>query len=163
MIVVVDAGPVIHLSWIGSLDLLPRLFDRVLIPPAVRDEVMAAPADSLGLREIIHALEEGKLTVRTTESQPTQPDASTLGRGELQALVLASEAKADLFLSDDAAARKAASDQGLTVMGTLGVLIESRQRGLIDSVLPYVLELRDLGQWISDDLIDYIKKEEEVV
>ena len=71
------------------------------------------------------------------------------------------EARADLFLSDDAAARRAASAQGLAVMGTLGVLIESRKRGLIESVLPYVLELRALGQWMSDDLVAYIKEEEE--
>jgi predicted nucleic acid-binding protein len=37
-----DAGPIIHLSWIGQLELLEGLFEEVLVPEAVRDEVLPA-------------------------------------------------------------------------------------------------------------------------
>lgn len=46
---VANAGPLIHLSWIGRLDLLPALFDEVLVPLAVQDEVLHAGPDVLGL------------------------------------------------------------------------------------------------------------------
>jgi predicted nucleic acid-binding protein len=37
-----NAGPIIHLSWIGRLDLLATVFEEVLVPLAVREEVLRA-------------------------------------------------------------------------------------------------------------------------
>lgn len=52
MRVVVDAGPVIHLSWIGRLDLLAQLLEEVLLPPAARDDALAtAESQALTLAE----------------------------------------------------------------------------------------------------------------
>ncbi len=44
--------------------------------------------------------------------------------------------------------------------GTLGVLTIARDRGLVDSVLPLLLELRRLGKWVSEDLVETIRQEE---
>jgi predicted nucleic acid-binding protein len=59
-----DAGPLIHLSWIDQLDLLNQLFEEIVVPRSVRDEVLASPADTLGLDHIQPAFADRWLQVR---------------------------------------------------------------------------------------------------
>jgi len=55
--------------------------------------------------------------------------AGLLDRGEAQALALAAQVKADWFLTDDAAARVVASQQGIEVHGSLGVVLWAAATG----------------------------------
>jgi predicted nucleic acid-binding protein len=159
--VVLDAGPVIHLSWLHRLDLLPAIFEEVLIPEAVRDEVLAAPDGTLGLDDIRAALDRGDLALRALPTgAPAAPIPSALAAGEAAAIALAVELGPDLFLCDDALARREATARGLTISGTVGVLTAARERGLIDAVLPLLLELRRLSLWVSDALIDAVRTDE---
>ncbi len=159
---VVDAGPVIHLSWIDHLDLLDHLFEEVFLPPAVRDEVLAPPPGTLGLERVQQALAAGWLRVRapTRGTQASPAAAGPLAAGETAALLLAEELGADLVLTDDAAARAAARRRDLEVMGTVGVLIEARDHGLIPAAVPLLMELRRLGLWLSEDLVQTVQQEE---
>jgi hypothetical protein len=75
--------------------------------------------------------------------------ASSLGSGETEAIFLAEEIGADVFVCDDAAARAAAKRRGLPTTGTLGILRIARHDGLIQAVLPLALELRRLGQYLD--------------
>ena len=157
-----DAGPLIHLSWIDQLGLLDRLFEEVLVPPAVRDEVLASPAGTLGLDRIQRAFAEGWLQV-TAPAGPlrlTRSVADALDRGEAEALLLAEEIRADLLITDDAPARAEATRRGLGVVGTVGVLTQARDQGLVPAALPLLLELRRLGQWMSEALLQTIREEE---
>jgi predicted nucleic acid-binding protein len=72
----------------------------------------------------------GWMIIRTPRAQ----DASLrrLGAGEIEAISLAQELRADLLLVDDKEARKAAEARGLTCTGTLGVLKRAAELGLID-------------------------------
>lgn len=128
---------------------------------AVRDEVLAAPAGTLGLDRIAEALADGWLQAAPLVVGGAQQVApETLGRGEWEALVLAEELGIDLFITDDAEARSEATAAGLEVTGTLGVLTLAREREIIPAVLPLLLELRNLGQWIGDDLIQAVRTQE---
>jgi predicted nucleic acid-binding protein len=151
---VLDAGPLIHLSWIDQLDLLPSLFDELIIPVGVRDEVLAAPAGTLGLAAIRQSLSGGWLQVQTPSLAVPEDLTVLLDRGEAEALHLTVEIKADIFVSDDAAARREAARRQIEVVGTIGILAQCRELGLIPEMLPYLLELRRLGQWISQALLD---------
>ena len=159
---VLDSGPLIHLSWINQLYLLSRLFDEVIVPPGVRDEVLAPRAGTLGLDRIQQAFAEEWLAVITPAGarRLSRSTPLSLGRGEAEALLLAEELKPDLFITDDAAARVEAIRRNLAVVGTVGVLTQARDRSLIPAVLPLLLELRGLGQWISDGLLQAVRQEE---
>ncbi len=162
MRVVADAGPLIHLSWVNQLGVLGRLFEEVLVPPAVRDEVLAPPANALGLDNLHGAFTAGLLRVRRlARSNPALPEAvEALDVGEVEAVLLAIESEADLLITDDAAARAEAARHGLQVAGSIGVLIQARSEGLIPAALPLILELRRLGQWMSDELVALVEEEE---
>lgn len=159
MIAIADTGPIIHLSWLGLLDLLHSQFEKVIIPSEVRRELLSAPDDTRGLTAILMAIEEGGLVVYEG-TLPEFPGPSLgLGAGETGAILLALHLEG-IMLTDDADARLTADARGIPVMGTLGVLMEARRRGLISAVYPLLVELRHQGFWLSRELIEAVRQAE---
>lgn len=123
--VVCDAGPLIHLDEIGALDLLAD-FPRVLVPDSVWREVQ---------RHRPAALSHPSLELeRLTPALPAPPRLETLSQvltlhsGEWEALRLVLEHPPGLLLTDDTAARLAATSLGIQARGTIGVLIRAIRR-----------------------------------
>ena len=82
-----------------------------------------------------------------------------LDAGEAEAIALAVESNANLILLDERLGRRAAHRLGLTVVGTLGVLIAAKDRGLLAAVRPVLDALRaDAGFWITDELYNAVLK-----
>ncbi|MGI8554128.1 MAG: DUF3368 domain-containing protein [Dehalococcoidia bacterium] len=79
----------------------------------------------------------------------------------MEALRLAVEVSADVFITDDDRARRAARRLGISTTGTAGLLIRVRERGIIPSAVPLLDELRRRGQWLSDRLIEQVGREEQ--
>ncbi|ACV47491.1 MULTISPECIES: hypothetical protein [Halomicrobium] len=115
-----DAGPLIHLAEIDSLDLLSA-FDRLLIPETVYEEVETGGVPE-GVSEFSYELVEADETRVTSEE---------LDAGERAALAVAQECEV-VLLTDDFAAREAASDAGVEVHGSIGVVALGYGRGLLD-------------------------------
>jgi predicted nucleic acid-binding protein len=128
-VIVADSGPLHYLVLIGEIGLLPQLFDTVLVPEIVRDELCHARAP-LAVRDW---LASGPAWLKPL---PTPPVAALplpkLGDGERAALALAASMQADLVLMDDRPGVTAAREQGFIVTGTLGILDLAASRGLID-------------------------------
>lgn len=156
-----DAGPLIHLSWIGHLDLLKALFDEVIVPAAVRDEVLGADPALPGLADLRRAFTAAWLEVRDVghSAELTQALAE-LDPGESQAIVLAKSAAADTLLIDERRGRSYAQREGLQVLGTIGILRTARDRGLIPAATPLLDQLRAQGFRVSSDLLEQVRQEE---
>lgn len=73
-----------------------------------------------------------------------------LHKGEIEAIVLAKEINANLVIIDDFLARKYAQYLGLTITGTLGVIVKAKQKGLIKNVKPIIDEMLESGFWIDN-------------
>lgn len=116
IVAVADAGPLIHLDEIDSLELL-SVVDEVLIPQTVYDELEGGTVPS-ALDEIEYELVEADATESSVDLDP----------GETAALAVASERSA-ILLTDDLAARDAAKDLGVDVHGSVGVLVLAFSRG----------------------------------
>jgi len=161
MRIVSNAGPLIHLSWIGRLNLLQQLFDELIVPNRVKEEVLQADDDVPGVSELLAAFASGWIHVHLVESRE---DVEVLERildaGESEAIVLANEIQADLLLLDDRRARREAERQGVPISGTVGVLRRGRDQQLIPAVLPVLNELRKLGFRASEALLQRIEQEE---
>jgi predicted nucleic acid-binding protein len=127
MVVVADTSPVNYLILIGQIEILHRLYTRILIPPAVLDElkhrVAPEPVQNWAAQPP-HWLE-----VVTPKSSFS---AAQLDRGESEAIALAIEMQADVLLIDEQAGRQEAARRGLKVAGTLSVLDEADRAGLAD-------------------------------
>ncbi|MCG8478547.1 MAG: hypothetical protein MI724_05580 [Spirochaetales bacterium] len=125
--VVCDAGPLIHLDELDCADLLSD-FSHCIVAPAVWEEVSRHRPAVLARTDIPFSRPE--VVPSPTPTVQALLHAFDLHPGEREALVLAATDPATLFLTDDTAARVAASSLGITVHGSLGVLIRSVRRGL---------------------------------
>lgn len=126
-LVIADTGPIHYLILIEHINILPQLFERVVLP-------------SIVLAELSHKLAPASVQ-RWAAAVPdwfevAESPAVTLSvgihKGEAAAIALASRLHADLLLMDDRKGVIAAERQGLNVTGTLGVLDLAAERTLID-------------------------------
>lgn len=109
--IVADAGPFIHLGEIDALDLLETI-DELLVPETVRSELEAGGVPD--------GFEKLDFEVVAAEEGEQQFDAG-LDDGESAALAVATERDA-VLLTDDMAAREAATEAGIEVHGSIGVV-----------------------------------------
>ena len=126
-LVIADTSPIHYLILIGHVDILPRLFERVVLPSAVLAE-LSHPLAPASVQRWVAAV---PIWLEVEES-PTFTLSPGIHKGEAAAIALAAALRADLLLMDDRNGVIAAEKLGLTVTGTLGVLDLAAQRGLID-------------------------------
>ena len=79
-----------------------------------------------------------------------------LDRGEASVLALAKEHNARLVIIDEKKARGEARRIGLPVKGTVGILVEAKQKGLIDAIRPLLEALQDNGMYLEQSLVDKV-------
>lgn len=126
---VVNSTPLIALSLVGHLELLHALFDELLVPVSVYEEIVLQGRGRPGAREIAQA---DWLIVRNPETvSPLPAELLGLDQGELDVILLAQELQADWVLIDEKLARRIARAMGLQVKGTLGLLLLGHRMGLI--------------------------------
>jgi predicted nucleic acid-binding protein len=151
MIVVSNSSPLVGRAAIGRLALLHDLYDTIIVPRAVHQEVVIQGHGRPGAAEV-QSLDW--IACRDVDD-PSVVIAleSKLDRGEAEAIALAVELRADLLLMDERLGRVEAARFGLRFVGILGVLIEAKARGLLDRIEPLLDELQDgAGFRISEAL-----------
>lgn len=126
MLVISDSSPLNFLVRMGMVELLPKLFGRVLVPPEVIQE-LTHPDSPPMVREFAAAPPEWLLT----QSPQRVLGNPLLDAGEAAAIALALELHAEVVLIDDLDARRFAVRSGLIVIGVLGVLVRADAAGLI--------------------------------
>jgi predicted nucleic acid-binding protein len=129
ILVVADTSPLRYLVEIGCESLLPRLFSKVWIPGTVTAELRDARTPAV-VRQWAEQFPSW-VEVRQVECLPTAHELAALDRGEWEAIELAKRIQANLPLIDERTRVQVARTQGLTVTGTLGVLVEAARSGLI--------------------------------
>jgi predicted nucleic acid-binding protein len=148
MIVVADAGPIHYLILLGQIHLLRDLFQEIVVPGAVRDELTAANTPTV----IQSLMRQPPGWIKLRDPREIKK-LRGLDAGESAALFLATEMKADLILCDDMAARRAARSLNFRVAGTLAVLEEAAAKNLTD--LPdSISKLRTTNFYISENLLE---------
>lgn len=142
MPVVSNSSPLIALAAMKRLDLLPALFQSVLIPPAVAHEIRRSVPLPLAWLEI-----------RTLgASLPETVLRCSLANGEREAIGLALEVRPDAIILDDLPARRVAHAAGLNVVGTLGVLLGAKRAGLLPAIRPELDRLVEASFFLSPQL-----------
>jgi hypothetical protein len=154
MRVVCDAGPLIHLARAGHFELLQDLFGRVLIPPAVYQEVAIRGKGEDGSNELVHATWIQQRHPR--RSSLVAALATFLGSGEAEAIALAGERPHTLLLIDEIHGRRVARNMRITIRGTLGILLQGFRAGSVPDLEAAVSRMRERGTWIADELVKAI-------
>ena len=145
---VVNASPLILLAKIGRVGLLTQLSDRLVVPQAVWDEVMAGP-DNDPARLFLSTKPIEPLSV-TPDPQIVQWD---LGAGETAVLSYARQNLGWRVVVDDGAARRCAETLGLPLAGTLAIVIAAKQKGLVPMIVPILQQLLLAGYRIDEAML----------
>ena len=139
--VVVNASPLITLFRSGQADLLPRLFSRIIVPDAVWREVTVDEWDDAAARD----LGAQPWPIREVVATSAQVEAWNLGAGETAVLSHALAHPPMRAIIDDADARRCARTLGIPLLGTGGLLILAKRRGLLPSVTKALKNCATLG------------------
>lgn len=150
-----NTSPLLYLYRIGGIEWLPKLFDEVSTPEAVKNELQAGRNNGY---DVPNPDDYPWLNIVNPKSTPSEWLALDLGAGEIAAMALALENSDRIVLLDDMLARRTAQVAGLQVWGTLKVLLEAKSLGLIKQIKPYIAKLSDSGMWISAEARQRILK-----
>ncbi len=149
-IVVSDTSPIRALDHIGCLPLLVDFFGRVLIPVAVARELAAPRRDFRAIQVADHPFLE---VIDATDRGRVDDLRKSLDLGEAEAIALACEVNADAILIDERRGRAAAGRFGLTIIGTMGLLVRAKREQKIAAVRPLLDALMDeLEFFVAADL-----------
>jgi uncharacterized protein len=139
MIIVSNTSPLSSLAKIDKLILLKQIYDTIIIPQAVYQELMDIRAG----KKINETIKNARWikTQSVTNLQLVNHLESKLDQGEAAAITLALELNADQLLMDEKLGRIEATRLKLTLTGVLGILLIAKKRGLISNVQSVIDEL----------------------
>ena len=155
--IVCNAGPLIALGLLGRLDLLKFLFDVVLVPQAVQQEIEQGGMKLAGLADFRRA---DWIRVAPLQNKRDELLESLLDVGEAAVISLAREQEATLVLIDERKARKVARDIfGLQPIGTARILVEAKKKKLLPDIASQFQKLRQEGYWIHASIVEAALRE----
>jgi hypothetical protein len=155
MIIVSDTSPLSNLFIIQQLQLLEKLYGKVIIPGAVMNELLQLEKRRIDLSSIKNAK---WIEVIDVSDRPLVDELSQdLDVGEAEAIVLAEMLHADWLLMDETKGRSIAKTQGLHIVGLLGVLLLAKEKGHILSVKELLNDLINKAKFrVGEELYNRI-------
>lgn len=157
MIVVSNTSPISNLAKVGQLTLLQEIYDTILIPSAVHNELL----DERAGEAVITAVQGATwLRIQPVQNQELVGELrSRVNVGEAEAIALAIEVNASRLLIDERLGRQVAADRGLKITGVLGILLVAKRQGAIAIVKPLMDDLvTQAGFRISSQLYAEVLK-----
>lgn len=144
--VICNTSPIQYLHQLQLLHILPALSGRVIIPPAVVDELEEGQTFGMNLPDVTVLK---WIEIRRPVSELAVPLVNDLGPGETEVLMLGLEMRETVVVLDDDLARRVAETLGLRLTGTLGLLIDAKKAGLIPAIAPLLDQLQALRFRVS--------------
>jgi uncharacterized protein len=149
MVIISDTSPITNLIKIGELDLLKKVFETIVLPRIVYEELCV-----LDNQKTIIEQTEWLIVKDLKDMTLKQRLLLEVDKGEAEAIALAVELHADYLLIDEQTGRAVAERMGLKITGIIGILIQAKQKGYIQNVKPYLERLiNDANFWISTHLL----------
>ena len=159
-IIICNSSPLINLSKINRLDLLKLLFNKVIIPNAVYNELFIDHKQSFGKNEINDLILDGTIEIKkVSDINLVKALREDLDYGESEVIALALEEKADIVIIDELEARKKADLFYLNKTGFIGLLIKAHKLNHIKNFIELLDLAIEKGFWINKNLYNRIIKD----
>lgn len=158
MIVIADTTPIITLMKLQRLDLLEKLFDTVIVPNAVYEELVSNSNYQTEAQMVVECPFLKRLEVSDRQSIKILREVVGLDAGESEAIALAEEKHADLLIIDERKGRRVAKQMELKIIGTIGILLQAFDCEILSKteILSYAENLKNSSIRISDTLFELI-------
>lgn len=141
-IIVSDTSCLILLDKFREMSVLNKLFGNIIITPEIAKEFNKATPDWILIKTPSNSIYQNILE-------------ASIDTGEASAIALALEQENCLLIIDDNKGRKFAKQMGLTITGTIGLLIEAKNKGHINSLKTLFEKINETNFRISEKLISY--------
>jgi len=154
---VFNASPLIYLGKKRKTGLLRLVFEKILVPVEVEEEIMKL-YDSPEAVQLRDAIQEGWIEVKRSSENKKKQIAKLFGEideGEAAVIALALERHGENVIIDDAEARTATEYFELKVHGTLYIILEAYKRNIFKSkaeVISMVNNMLRKGFYISSEV-----------
>lgn len=156
-IIISDTGPLIALAKTNNLFILQQLFQQVIIPEAVFQELHLSSYKQ-GVDLLNHAIHGDKwLEVKKIKHPPKKEISNTLDKGEAEAVTLAKEL-GKMLLIDEVLGRRVAKHENIRIIGTAGILVLAKKKEIIKSVKNVLHDLQTEGYYLSENLCKEVLK-----
>lgn len=153
--VISNNSPLVALWHLDRLSLLRDLYTEVWIPQGVEKEFLGTKKKSR--QEALNKAPWIK-TVDLVDSEKASI-YNRLDSGEAAVLALANEHEARLVIIDEKKARQEILKIGLPFKGTVGILLDAKEEGLVDEIKPLLITLQEKGMYLDESLIAYALRE----
>lgn len=149
--IVINTGPLIALvAALGDLTLLKSLYSKVHVPYEVNMEIMASGADGFAVSQFEQAQWLRKWT-QPTDLAPLL--RNMLDSGEASVIQLALNQGIQTVCIDESVGRRIARLSGLSLTGSLGIMLRAKQEGYPLSISESVQRMKQRGIWLSEGLV----------
>lgn len=144
-VIISDTSCLIVLDKIGELELLHRLFGRIIVTPEITEEFQKDLPPWFAVMEPANKTYQKIL-------------AASLDKGEASAIAFAIEQTDCLLIVDDAKGRNYAQQLGIKITGTLGIIVAAKLGGVITSARSVLEKIKRTNFRLSPDLEELILK-----
>ncbi|OQY83642.1 MAG: hypothetical protein B6D41_16730 [Chloroflexi bacterium UTCFX4] len=148
--VISNTSPLFYLHQIEQINLLRDLYSRVHVPQGVLTELRSG--EKLGLKiprlEAMDWVSIEQISIAQHLRRYTE-----LGQGELEAISLGLNSPLSRIILDDRAARDVAKENNLEIIGTIGILLAAKQKGLVTAISPLLATIRNKGFRMSESML----------
>ena len=138
MIIISDTSPLSNLAIVAYLSLLQQIYNKVIIPQGVAEELRNASDEENLIAGVLSLDWIEVIPAKNLELISILRNNHNLDRGEAEAIALVIELEADELLIDERLGRREATRLGLPITGILGILLVAKQRKLIPTVQPVI-------------------------
>ncbi|GHU06597.1 hypothetical protein FACS1894158_13510 [Betaproteobacteria bacterium] len=152
--VVADASPLIVLATCSLLPVLRQVAGKIVVPATVFAECTVF-RHKPGASALLQAKSAGLLKVHADGDAALLGEVPALDAGEIAALALALQLRHPVLM-DERLGRRVAAVHKIPVIGSAGVLLAARQRGLIPAVRPFLKEWQEYGYFLSPSLVEAV-------
>ncbi len=151
--IVINTGPLIALvaAW-GDLTILSSLYTQVLVPFEVCQEMLAGGAVRFAAAQF-EAANWLQKWPHPLEIAPIY--ANSLDKGEAAVIQLALNEKIQTACIDEPSGRRIARLSGLSLTGSIGILLRAKKEGYSFSMQTAIDRMRGKGIWLSERVITF--------
>ncbi len=143
--IISDTSCLILLDKIGELEILNKLFGTIITTIEVANEFGQPLPSWIEIKQ-------------PSDKNYQSIIEASVDKGEASAIALAIELDDCLLIIDDLKGRKFASQIGLTIIGTIGVIVDAKLAGIVTSIKPLLAKIKSTNFRITEQLEAIILK-----
>ncbi len=152
--IVINTGPTLALiAGLGDMEVLRSMYEKVIVPYEVCQELNSGGNTGFGIKEF----NEANFLIKIEKPSIIQPYLkNSLDLGEASVIQTAIDENIPTVCIDESLGRRVARLSGLSLTGSLGIIISAKRNGNISLPLRNIINrMQTQGIYLSEKIISF--------